>query len=275
MPENTSQPDPWLNLSWNDLDAWAGQKTLARGRKYQYEHRVEDIARASGGELVAWVEGSERYATTITTGDGNLRSWCTCPVGTSCKHAVAVVLEYLESLKNNVPVRTIADNDPRLAIFARFMPGNGTDLPFAKAAQQKNLREISGNRESRCDLSAEEKLHVYFNGLTKADLVEILDKICKEAPEIGQDILARNILVSADPEALLESLVTDIAMLAREPGMEVYGKWQSTATDYSSMNDRMEVLLTSGFADAVLGCGRDLFQFANVEIEEMDENGRL
>ncbi|MEI6840104.1 MAG: SWIM zinc finger family protein [Methanomicrobiales archaeon] len=273
MPENTGQPDPWLNLSWNDLGAWAGPKTLARGRKYQHEHRVEDIARASGDELVAWVEGSERYATTITTGDGNLRSWCTCPVGTSCKHAVAVVLEYLESLKNNVPVRPLADNDPRLLIFARFMPGNETDLPFAKDTQHKTIREISGNRESRCDLSTEEKLHVYFNGLTKADLVEVLDKICKEAPEIGQDILARNVLVSAAPEALLESLVTDIAMLAREPGMEVYGKWRSAATDYSSMNDRMEVLLTSGFADAVLGCGRDLFQFANAEIEEMDENG--
>ncbi|MCX6699157.1 MAG: hypothetical protein NTV68_04390, partial [Methanomicrobiales archaeon] len=192
---------------------------------------------------------------------------------TSCKHAVAVVLEYLECLKNNVPVRTLADNDPRLLVLARFMPGNGMDLPLANTSHPKTQSELSGNGVTGDDLSAEEKLHAYFDGLTKADLVKILDDICQETPEIGQDILTRIVLVSAAPEALLKSLVTDIAMLAREPGMEVYGEWRSAATDYHSMNDRMEVLLTSGFADDVLKCGRDLFQSANAEIEWMDENG--
>jgi uncharacterized Zn finger protein len=273
MSENTSDPDPLGNSTWNDLDAWVGPKTLVRGRQYQREHRVEDLARSSGGELIAWVAGTERYATAITASGGKLRSWCTCPVGTSCKHAVAVVLEYLESLKNNVPVRTLADNDPRLLIFARSMPGSKTDLPFAKVSAQKTFSEISGNGEIRGDLSKEALLHAYFEGLTKMDLVVLLDELCRESPEIGQDILARNALVSADPKVILESLRADIDALVQETGREVPWNRRSAAPDYSTMNDRMEVLLSEGFADAVLRCGMDLFRFATGEIDEMGLNG--
>lgn len=272
MPENTGDPDPLGNFTWNDLDAWVGPKTLVRGRQYLCEHRVEDLARSSSGELVAWVAGTERYATAITASGGKIRSWCTCPVGTSCKHAVAVVLEYLESLKNNVPVRTLADNDPRLLIFARSMPGSKTDMPFAKASEQKTFSEISVIEEIRVDLSKEELLHAYFEGLTKTDLVALLDELCRESPETGQDILARNALASADPKAILENLRADIDALVQEPGREVSWNRRSAPPDYSTLNDRMEVLLSDGFADAVLRCGMDLFRSATVEIDEMGDN---
>ncbi|MDO8871912.1 MAG: hypothetical protein Q7V05_04165 [Methanoregula sp.] len=272
MAEKNGDPDPLWNFTWSDLDAWVGAKTLVRGRQYQREHRVENLAHASSGELVAWVTGTERYATAVAASGVTFKSWCTCPVGTSCKHAVAVVLEYLESLKNNVPVRTLADNDPRILIFACSMPGSKTDLPFAKVPEQKTLFGISGPGKNRGDISAEEVLHDYFDGLTKTDLVELLDKICRESPEIGQDILSRNTLASADPEAILESLRADIAALAQDEGKVPWNR-RSAVTDYSTMNDRMEVLLSSGFADAVLRCGQDLFRFATAEIDKMDENG--
>jgi uncharacterized Zn finger protein len=272
MPEKNSDPNPLWNFTWSDLDAWVGAKTLARGRQYQREHRVENLAHASSGELVAWVAGTERYATAVAARGGTFKSWCTCPVGTSCKHAVAVVLEYLESLKNNVPVRTLADNDPRILIFARSMPGSKTDLPFAKVPEQKTLFGISGPMKIRGDLSAEEVLHAHFDGLTKSDLVDLLDKICRESPDIGQGILARNTLASADPEAILESLRADIAALAHDEGKVPWNR-RSAVPDYSTLNDRMEVLLSFGFADAVLRCGQDLLRFANAEIEEMGENG--
>ena len=273
MPENTENPDSVWNFTWNDLDAWVGSKTLVRGRQYQREHRVGDLARTRGGELVAWVSRSERYATAITANGGNLRSWCTCPVGTSCKHAVAVVLEYLESLKNDVPVRTLTDNDPRLLTFARSIPGSKAGLPFAKASEQKTLSETSDNGESPCDLFAEEVLHAYFNGLPKEDLVVLLDELCRKYPDIGQDINAKNTLASADPEAILESLRAEIDALTIEPGRG--GPWnrRSAVPDYSSMNDRMEVLLSSGLADEVLRCGMDLFRSATAEIDEMGEEG--
>ncbi|MDO9034553.1 MAG: hypothetical protein Q7U51_05050 [Methanoregula sp.] len=272
MAEKNGDPDPLWNFTWSDLDAWVGAKTLVRGRQYQREHRVENLAHASSGELVAWVAGTERYATAVAASGGTFKSWCTCPVGTSCKHGVAVVLEYLESLKNNVPVRTLADNDPRILIFARSMPGSKTDLPFTKIPEQKTLFEISGTGEKRDDLSIEEVLHAHFDGLTKADLVDLLDKICRESPEIGQGILARNALASADPETILESLHADIAALDREEGKEPWNR-KSAVPDYSTLNDQMEVLLSFGFADAVLRCGRDLLRVANAEIVEMGENG--
>jgi uncharacterized Zn finger protein len=273
MQEKTGAPDPLTNITWNDLDAWVGSKTLVRGRQYMAEHRVEDLARSSSGELVAWVAGTERYATAITASGGNLRSWCTCPVGTSCKHAVAVVLEYLDALKNNVPVRTLADNDPRLLIFSRSMPGSETDLPFAKTSGQKTFSDISGHGET-CDCqSAEALLRAYFDGLTKEDLVVLLEELCRESPQIGQDILARNALESSDSKDILESLRTDIDAIVQESGKQVPWNRRSADPDYSSMNDRMEVLLSMGYADAVVRCGKDLFRSSTVQIGEMDCDG--
>ena len=43
-----------------------------------------------------------------------MESACTCPYWDTCKHAVAVVLEYLERLKTDSGVGEIDEDDPRL-----------------------------------------------------------------------------------------------------------------------------------------------------------------
>ena len=88
--------DPFRDLDWAMLEDWAGTKTLSRGRQYQRDGRVRDLVHSANGAIVAWVEGTERYATAVYFDDG-LVSECTCPVGDSCKHAVAVVLEEFRS----------------------------------------------------------------------------------------------------------------------------------------------------------------------------------
>ncbi len=272
MPGNSGDTDPLWNLSWNDLETWVGSKTLVRGRKYMREHRVGDLSRTSGGELVAWVTGSENYATAVAATDGKLRSWCTCPVGTSCKHAVATVLEYLDSLKNGVPVRTPSDNDPRFSLITRAMAAHETDLPFPMSLPKGVLSEICGESGSRTELSPGELLHAHFESLPKADLVVLLDELCNEYPEIRQNILAQHVLDSADPKTVLESLRTDINALAIGHGVEEPWDRLSEDPDYSSINERFEMLLASGFADDVVKCGLDLFRNATIMIEELDED---
>ena len=102
-------PDRWAALTWPDLERWAGDRSVARGRAYQRGGRVRDLALSADGRLLATVQGTERYAVAVSLQAGGkrvrLHSECTCPVGASgCKHAVAVVAAYLQALADGTPV---------------------------------------------------------------------------------------------------------------------------------------------------------------------------
>ena len=80
--------DPFADLSWADLNRWAGSKIVGRGRGYQNDGAVEDLARTPGGGLIAWVDGTRRYAVHVERDSrGELLSACTCPYEATCKHA--------------------------------------------------------------------------------------------------------------------------------------------------------------------------------------------
>ena len=108
----------WTALTWNDLERWAGSRSVARGRSYQRGDRVKDLKISSDGALLATVVGGARYVTTVALSPGrkhtSLESVCTCPVGASgCKHAVAVVAEYLQALADGRDVPVATEDDPR------------------------------------------------------------------------------------------------------------------------------------------------------------------
>src|SRR4051794_31840795 len=78
----------WKALTWQDLEEWAGSRSLERGQSYQRSGRVSDLAINADGELLAWVQGTHRYATSVgLTDEGKPLGSCTCPLGSgSCKH---------------------------------------------------------------------------------------------------------------------------------------------------------------------------------------------
>ena len=107
--------DPFSRLTWDDLDEWAGTTIVARGRSYQRRGAVRDLALTPDGTLLARVYGTSPYVTQVTIQSRkNLESVCSCPYWTTCKHAVAVVLEYLECLKQGRAVEQAKEDDPRL-----------------------------------------------------------------------------------------------------------------------------------------------------------------
>ena len=105
---------PYADLTWEDLEDWAGTTIVSRGRTYQRNNSVSDLGFTPEGALIAYVLGSARYVTQVAIQEGDLTSECTCPYWTNCKHAVAVVLEYLMCLKNDVAVPEILQTDARL-----------------------------------------------------------------------------------------------------------------------------------------------------------------
>ena len=120
MKRETLKKDLFERLSWHDLEQWAGSRVLSRGQGYHRDHRVQEFAQTQTGGIVAWVQGGQRYATEVDFENGELISICTCPYGNNCKHAVAVVLEYLDHLKKNREVPQITGQDQRVALLQGF-----------------------------------------------------------------------------------------------------------------------------------------------------------
>jgi len=119
-----SRNDGWTALSWDDLAEWAGSRSVDRGRTYQKQGRVHDLAISEDGWLLATVTGGARYAVTVwyessAKKAGAIYSRCTCPVGSSgCKHAVAVVAEYLERLSASEDTPVANQDDDRWELLA-------------------------------------------------------------------------------------------------------------------------------------------------------------
>ncbi len=108
----------WAALTWDDLDRWAGSRSVSRGRSYQNQGRVKDLAISADGRLLATVQGGDRYAVSVWLNAGKRRhdkieSHCTCPVAYNCKHAVAAVAAYLQALTEGATVPTADSDDPR------------------------------------------------------------------------------------------------------------------------------------------------------------------
>jgi uncharacterized Zn finger protein len=60
-----SRNEGWNVLSWDDLTEWAGSRSVERGRAYQRQGRVHDLAISKDGRLLATVTGGSRYAVTV------------------------------------------------------------------------------------------------------------------------------------------------------------------------------------------------------------------
>jgi len=73
-----SMNESLLSLTWEDLRQWAGSTIMGRGKTYI--KNVSDLARTESGGLIAWVAGTEDYATNVEADeDGELDWFCSCP----------------------------------------------------------------------------------------------------------------------------------------------------------------------------------------------------
>src|SRR5215467_10402293 len=112
MPEDSSRNQVTIQT----IRAWAGETIFKRGQDYQLRGRVRELAATPSGGLVAWVQGSSRYATRVVLDQESLSADCTCPYGGTCKHAVAVALTYLDRPDQAPPLPVVTPHDPRLVL---------------------------------------------------------------------------------------------------------------------------------------------------------------
>ncbi len=101
----------WEGLAWTDISDHFDDRTTERGRRYGEGGNVESLwATADGRNLLAVVHGTYEYKTLVALENGRkkgsfaLDSTCSCPVGSDCKHGVAVIAKFLDLLAKNTSI---------------------------------------------------------------------------------------------------------------------------------------------------------------------------
>ena len=263
------EKDPYADLTWKDLEDWAGTTIVGRGRTYQRNSSVSDLGITPEGALIAYVLGSARYVTQVAIQDGDLTSECTCPYWTNCKHAVAVVLEYLMCLKNDVAVPEISQTDARLDMLQEtettgeeyWNPelGMWTDVEEQpKAAQQQNTGPLLA----------------YLKKQTKAQLVELLDELTKAFPDVREFLEDRRNVRSGNADTLLKAIRKEIADIREEPDWDEYER-EYQPVSFNRLKTYLQALLLAGHADEAIPLGKELINAVNFALETYDIEGDI
>ncbi len=255
MNHTTAKTDLFKALTGDELNHWAGAAIVKRGKSYQRGGQVKNLAFSPSGELLAWVDGSERYATLVDIEAGpRLQAKCTCPYWSNCKHAVAIVLEYLEQVKSRKKIPVVSEQDPRLQ-------------------QLKKSLERSAGVPDRVDFPstrASEALNAYLEKHTKAQLIELIETLARHYGEVNDYLQDRCSLATGDTKGMLAAAEEEIGNLdAYTDGYEEED--DDLAVNFPRLKEQLEALLAHGRADEVLALGEQLLEAGTRRVENEHE----
>jgi uncharacterized Zn finger protein len=245
-------------LTWSDLEEWAGSRIIGRGRGYQQQGRVSDLSLTEDDALIAWVDGTERYATRVIMDKRGLpESVCSCPYEINCKHGVAVVLECLKWMEKNRRIPKAKQSDDRLLLF------DETGLCDPE----------SDNTESAPAVDMQKELEPFLKENTKTQLIELICDLAERHPKMAEDLIDRKQMISGNIKALVTRLRNQIHDIGEEPGWQNYWAGEGYTPDYSGIRKKLETLLKAGHADDVLTLGRELVTTGIRQVEESNDEG--
>ena len=270
MNREVLKGDLFEKLSWGDLEQWAGNRVLSRGKNYHRDHRVQGLAQTQTGRIIAWVHGGQKYATEVDFEDGELISICTCPYGNNCKHAVAVVLEYLDHLKKNLEVPQIGAQDQRIALFQGFTDEEDRENDYGEAGEAVDTIDLvsqKGGKPIPPDLKG------FLEGQTKEQLIALLKDLSEKYPSVREDLEDRQSLSKGSVKRVVGAARKEIHELSSEPGWKNHWNNEGYVPDYSRVKNRFESLLANGHADEVVALGKELLEAGIRQVEMSNDEG--
>jgi uncharacterized Zn finger protein len=264
--------DPLADLDPAELREWAGTTTLSRGRHYQRTGRVKDLIRSPAGAIIARVEGTDEY-TTMVNYDNGLQSECTCPVGSRCKHAVALILEYQNLLKEHRRIPVMSAGDSRHPHFREIPEDLSESTDSGTRADQSPVTGSNTQKIPVRQQKADHQLHQYLADLPKEELIAILEDLMAGYPRVRQEVSDRKSVAASDAASLYKSLLSDISRISREEAWSNAWSGESRIPDYSPVRKRMEILLGMGKYEDVLKAGELLMKKGIEQVETSDDEG--
>ena len=288
--KKASQDQGWATLSWDDLTEWAGPRSVERGRAYQRQRRVHDLSISEDGWLLATVSGGERYAVTVwcehfANNFAVLYSRCTCPVGASgCKHAVAVVAEYLEMLGEDAETPVADQDDERWEMLADEsvekddddetddldMDSEVDDNEEVFYAHRHRHPEASGRKTLK---ATTQKIRNHIEAKSRDELVELVWALTERFPELREEFRDRIALGEGNVDRLVTEARKELRRVASESGWQDNWRGDGHTPDYSRMKHRLERLLELGHPDAVVRLGKELMTLGNEQVGQSNDEG--
>jgi uncharacterized Zn finger protein len=269
MSEKHSKTDVFKALTWDDIEKWAGSEVVSRGRSYQRNHQVQNLARTPSGGLVAWVQGTQRYATLVDVDDEGLTSECTCPYWDTCKHAVAVVFEHLAHAKQNREVPSVTGRDPRLALLQEA-PSEEEQEDDEDADEDEGLDRMSSSQPEE---ATPDELVSYLEQQTKSQLISLLEELAQRYPEVNEALRDRRNLSRGAVAKLVSAVRGEIHRLSSQAGWRNSWSNEGNIPDYSRVRERLAALLSQGHADEVVALGEELLEAGTRQVEMSEDEG--
>ena len=269
--------DPWTDLTWSDLTDWAGSRSVERGRSYQRNGRVKKLEIAEDGTLLASVTGTMVYATSVSSGDEKrstgLASSCSCPVGSACKHAVAVIAEYLEMIADGRSVPTADPDDPRWEQIEEgydFEDGGGDEYDEWSPPRRGSKRGKSSAGGGPAGKNAIEK---FLLGKSNEELVELVMDLAGRYPEVGRQFREQIALAGTDVKPLVKAARGEIRRITAQPAWQNHWDDQGELPDYAPIKARLERLMELACYDEVVELGRDLIDRGFEQVDQSHDEG--
>ena len=268
MARKRSKTDLFRELTWEDLREWAGDTIVSRGRNYQRNSQVERLARTPSGGLIAWVHGAKRYTTWVDFEGGALASACSCPYGATCKHAVAVVLEYLDHLERGIDVPEVTEQDSRMALLEESLEEEawGED-------EEEGMMGAGQLAPRRAGKAAGEPLKAFLKQQTKVQLVALIEDLAGRHPAVLKTLEDLNDLSRGSVKRIVTAVRREIHELGSEPGWRNSWSGEGFTPDYSGVRDRLEALLAEGHVDEVVSLGKELLEVGKNQVEMSHDEG--
>ncbi len=208
-------------ITRGELVAWAGATIVQRGQSYQRSGRVQHLALTPDGALVAWVYGTERYATMVDYDEHGPVAVCTCPYEDVCKHVVAVLLEYQVASAQHRALPTISETDPRLALLADadedWDPSDDPDQwpPGAGSGMTPTVIPMGDPSVSA--------LRLFLEDQSKDVLIDMLLDIAQRFPEAQSFMQTQRSVETGNVDEVLRETSALIAAAAAED--DWYDEW--------------------------------------------------
>lgn len=257
------------DLTWADLEAWAGARIVSRGASYQKSGAVRELSVTADGRLLAWVKGSARYATSVLMSNGKLSADCACPYGGACKHAVAVVLAYLDCLEKNVDVPLADDDDERSLLLEGDSLAEEDDERLEFDEDEDEDDELIEEAEAALD-----EIDASLRRKSKRELETMLAGVLRQQPGLKKKMG----ITTPSPrekgcEALVKAATRAIIVVSSEEGWRNYWKHTGHTPDYSPVRKYLQQLLDEGCADDVVRLGDKLFSRGISQVEQSNDEG--
>ena len=285
-----SRNEGWNALSWDDLTEWAGSRSVERARAYQKQGRVHDLAISEDGRLLSTVTGGARYAVTVwcepsPKGRRSIYSRCTCPVGASgCKHAVAVVAEYLERLGEGAETPVAIQDDERWEMLADESceedDDNEADDLDVDSDDHDNgemyyvhRRRHPGAKGRKTLKASDKKIRKHIEAKSHEELVDLVWSLAERFPELREEFSDRIALGEGNVDRLVTETRKELRLVASEAGWRNSWTGEGQAPDYSRLKHRLERLLELGHPDAVVRMGTEIMTLGNEQIGQSNDEG--